>query len=130
MSEMSGLIPTLGLAVLAALVYGLLHKVSPPFALLFSMAAGVFLLVRLAAVLQGVVQGIEALAGQVNSEAFRCLLQCAGILLLTDYAGALCDEAGAESLAWCTSLAGRVLMLAALWPLLEEVCGLIWELTG
>ena len=97
---------------------------------MFSLAAGVFVLVRLVLVLQGVVEGIAALAGQVDGQAFGCLLRCAGILLLTDYACTLCDEAGAESLAWCTSLAGRVLMLAAIWPLLEEVCGLIWELTG
>lgn len=127
---MNELLPTLGLAVLAALVYGLLNKVSPAFGLLFSLAAGVFVLVRLVLVLQGVVEGIAALAGQVDGQAFGCLLRCAGILLLTDYARTLCDEAGAESLAWCTSLAGRVLMLAAIWPLLEEVCGLIWELTG
>ena len=127
---MNELLPTLGLAVLAALVYGLLRKVSPAFGLLFSLAAGVFVLVRLVLVLQGVVEGIAALAGQVDGQAFGCLLRCAGILLLTDYARTLCDEAGAESLAWCTSLAGRVLMLAAIWPLLEEVCGLIWELTG
>ena len=127
---MKELLPTLGLAVLAALVYGLLSKVSPAFGLLFSLAAGVFVLVRLVLVLQGVVEGIAALAGQVDGQAFGCLLRCAGILLLTDYARTLCDEAGAESLAWCTSFAGRVLMLAAIWPLLEEVCGLIWELTG
>lgn len=127
---MNELLPTLGLAVLAALVYGLLSKVSPAFGLLFSLAAGVFVLVRLVLVLQGVVESIAALAGQVDGQAFGCLLRCAGILLLTDYARTLCDEAGAESLAWCTSLAGRVLMLAAIWPLLEEVCGLIWELTG
>lgn len=127
---MNELLPTLGLAVLGALVYGLLSKVSPSFGLLFSLAAGVFVLVRLVLILQGVVEGIAALAGQVDGQAFGCLLRCAGILLLTDYARTLCDEAGAESLAWCTSLAGRVLMLAAIWPLLEEVCGLIWDLTG
>ena len=127
---MNELLPTLGLAVLAALVYGLLSKVSLAFGLLLSLAAGVVVLGRLVLGLQGVVEGIAALAGQVDGQAFGCLLRCAGILLLTDYARTLCDEAGAESLAWCTSLAGRVLMLAAIWPLLEEVCGLIWELTG
>ena len=58
---MNELLPTLGLAVLAALVYGLLSKVSPAFGLLFSLAAGVFVLVRLVLVLQGVVEGIAAL---------------------------------------------------------------------
>ena len=52
------------------------------------------------------------------------------MLLLTDYACAVCKEAEAEAVAWCAGFAGRVLTLAALWPLLEEVCGMIWELTG
>ena len=53
-----------------------------------------------------------------------------GIVLLTDYARALCEEAGAEALAWCTGLSGRVLALAAAWPLLEEIGQRIGSLLG
>ena len=45
----------------------------------------------------------------------------AAIVLLTDYTRTLCEEAGAESLGWCVGLAGRCLVLAAAWPLLEEI---------
>ena len=103
---MEALLPTLGLAAAAALLYGLLHRSAPAFALLL------------------------ALAGRVDGVAFTSLLRCAGVLLLTDYACAVCKEAEAETLAWCTAFAGRVLTLAALWPLLEEVCKMIWEWTG
>ena len=37
---------------------------------------------------------------------------------------------GAESLAWCTALAGRVLVLAAAWPLLEEIGQKIGSIAG
>ena len=50
--------------------------------------------------------------------------------LLTDYARTLCEEAGAEALAWCTGLSGRVLALAAAWPLLEEIGQRIGSLLG
>ena len=50
--------------------------------------------------------------------------------LLADYARALCEEAGAKSLAWCTALAGRVLVLAAAWPLLEEIGQKIGSIAG
>ena len=53
-----------------------------------------------------------------------------GIILLADYAHSLCEEAGAESLAWCTALAGRVLVLAAAWPLLEEIGQKIGSIAG
>ena len=38
--------------------------------------------------------------------------------------------AGADSLAWCTGLAGRLLVLAAAFPLLEEICQRIWGLAA
>lgn len=127
---LESLLPTLGLAAAAALLYGLLHKSNPAFALLLSLAAGVAILARLTVSLQGMIAGLAALAGRVDGVAFASLLRCVGVLLLTDYASAVCKEAEAEALAWCTGFAGRVLTLAALWPLLEEVCGMIWELTG
>lgn len=127
---MNALIPTLGLALIAALLYSFLHKTSPSFAMLLSLAAGMILLVQLASALQTLLQGITELAGRIDSESFACLLRCAGLLLLTDYTRTLCEEAGAQALAWCTGFAGRALGLAALWPLLEEVCRLIWDLAG
>lgn len=127
---MESLLPTLGLAIAAALLYGLLCRQAPAFAMLLSLAAGVVILGRLVFFLQGMIAGLTALAGRVDGVAFASLLRCAGILLLTDYACTICKEAEAEVLAWCTTFAGRVLTLAALWPLLEEVCGMIWELTG
>lgn len=127
---LDSLIPTLGLAAAAVLLYGLLRKPSPAFAMLLSLTAGLVILARLAFFLEGMVTGLTALAGRVEGIAFTSLLRCAGVLLLTDYACAVCKEAEAEALAWCTAFAGRVLTLAALWPLLEEVCEMIWELTG
>ena len=80
--------------------------------------------------MDGILAGLTALANRVEGIAFTSLLRCAGVLLLTDYACAVCREAEAEALAWCTAFAGRILTLAALWPLLEEVCEMIWKLTG
>ena len=125
---MDSLLPTLGLAIAAALLYGLLRKSAPAFALLLSLAAGLVILARLVFWMDGILAGLTALANRVEGIAFTSLLRCAGVLLLTDYACAVCREA--EALAWCTAFAGRILTLAALWPLLEEVCEMIWKLTG
>ena len=127
---LDSLLPTLGLAAAAALLYGLLRRQAPAFALLLSLAAGLAILGRLAAPLQGMVAGLAALAERAGGPAFTGLLRCAGVLLAADYACAVCKEAEAETMAWCAALAGRVLALAALWPLLEEVCGMIWEWTA
>ena len=76
--------------------------------MLLSLAAGLVILARLIFFLQGMIAGLTALAGRVEGVAFTSLLRCAGVLLLTDYACAVCKEAEAEALAWCTAFAGRV----------------------
>ena len=75
---MESLLPTLGLAVAAALLYGLLCRQAPAFAMLLSLAAGVVILGRLVFFLQGMIAGLTALAGRVDGIAFSSLLRCAG----------------------------------------------------
>ena len=113
----------LGLAVVGAVLYTLFQKSAPAFGLFVSMGAAV-----LAAEI--VLAGFERLEQRAGGDAFSCLLRCTGVILLADYARALCEEAGAESLAWCTALAGRVLVLAAAWPLLEEIGQKIGSIAG
>lgn len=120
----------LGAALVTAVLYAAVQKESPVFALLLSLAAALAILLRLGAEFKSVLEGIIAVGQKTDGQALTCLLRCTGILLLTDHARTLCEETGAQSLAWCTSLAGRCLVLAAAWPLLSEVCGRIWELTG
>lgn len=120
----------LGAAVVFAAAQLLLQKYSPSYAFLLSIGAAVFILFQLGTAVQSLLQGILAFSRRVDGEAFSCLLRCAGILLITSYARTLCEEAGADSLSWCTGLAGRLLVLAAAFPLLEEVCQKIWGLAA
>ena len=80
--------------------------------------------------MQELLRNVLAFSRRVDGTAFACLLRCAGILLLTDYARTLCEEAGADTLAWCAGFAGRCLVLAAAFPLLEEICQKIWGLAA
>lgn len=122
---------SLAIAVLAAVLYALFQKSAPTFSLLVSMAAALILLARVGSAAQSVLSGLVRLEQRAGGDdAYGCLLRCTGIVLLTDYARTLCEEAGAESLAWCASLAGRLLVLAAAWPLLEEIGQRIWSVLG
>ena len=127
---MSAAVPVLTALLLAAFAGILLQRYSPAFTLLLSLGAAVWLLLRLAQPLRGVLQAFVQLGQRTNAQAFSCLLRSAGILLLADYVRTLCEEAGAESLAWCAALAGRLLVLAAAWPLLEEIGQRIWSVLG
>ena len=118
---MSAAAAVFGLALVAALLYTVLRRSVPSYALLLSLGAALVLLVRV---------GSAFLGEQTNGAAFSCLMKSAVVLLLTDYTHTLCEEAGAESLAWCVGLAGRCLVLAAAWPLLEEILQRIGSMTG
>lgn len=127
---MNILLAVFGIALLTALLYPALKQSTPAYALLLSLAAALVLLVRVGGAFRTVLQGIARLGEQAGGEAFSCLVRAAVILLLTDYTRTLCEEAGADSLAWCAGLAGRCLVLAAAWPLLEEILQRIGSITG
>ena len=120
----------LGLAVMGAVLYTLFQKSAPTFSLLVSMAAALILLARVGSAAQSVLSGLVRLEQRAGGDAYSCLLRCTGIVLLTDYARTLCEEAGAESLAWCAALAGRFLVRGVAWPLLEEIGQRIWSVLG
>lgn len=111
----------LGLAVVGTVLYTLFQKTAPAFGLFVSMGTAVIVLWKVSTAVQTVLAGLAKLERRSGGDAFSCLLRCAGVILLADYAHSLCEESGAESLAWCTALAGRVLVLAAAWPLLEQI---------
>ena len=87
-------------------------------------------MMRVGAAFRSVLLGVARLGEQAGGTAFSCLVRSAVIFLLTDYTRTLCEEAGADSLAWCVGLAGRCLVLAAAWPLLEEILQRIGSMTG
>ena len=108
-----------GIALVAAGLYTLFQKTAPTFALLLSLGAVLVLLARIGSTISTVLMGLHQLERQAGGEAFSCLLRSTGIALLTDYTRTLCEEAGAESLAWCVGLARRCLMRAAAGPRVE-----------
>ena len=119
-----------GLALLAALLYAVLQKSVPMYALMLSLGAALVLLLRAGSAIRAVLAGVFRLEQQAGGEAFACLTRSTAIILLTDYLRILCEEAGADSLAWCVGLAGRCMVLAAAWPLLEEILQQIGSVAG
>lgn len=127
---MTPALAAVGIIVVLAVVQLLLQRSSPVYALLLSVGAASFLLLQLLPTVRALLQDLSALVRQADGQAFSCLLRCAGILLLTDYARMLCEEAGADALGWCAGLAGRCFVLAAASPLLREICQKVWGLAG
>ena len=95
----------LGLAVMGAVLYTLFQKSAPAFGLFVSMGTVVLVLWKISAAAQTVLSGLTKLEQRAGGDAFSCLLRC-------------------------TALAGRVLVLAAAWPLLEEIGQKIGSIAG
>ena len=76
---MSAAVPVLTALLLMAFAGVLLQRYSPAFALLLSLGAAVWLLLRLAQPLRGVLQAMVQLGQRTNAQAFSCLLRSAGI---------------------------------------------------
>ena len=89
----------LGAVVAFAAAQLLLRKDAPAYAFLLSVGAALFVLLQLGVAVQELLRNVLAFSRRVDGPAFACLLRCAGILLLTDYARTLCEEAGADTLA-------------------------------
>lgn len=115
------MIQLLGLSVVGAVLYALLKKESPAMAILFALALAIALLVTFSYYLQDAVAWLPVLQDSTGQEAFACLLKSAGIILCADYGRDLCKDAGSESMAGCISVMGRVMVLVAALPLLENV---------
>lgn len=127
---MSAAATVFGLALLAALLYTVLQKSVPMYALLLSLGTALVLLLRAGVAIRAVLSGVFRLEQQAGGDAFACLIRSTALILLTDYIRILCEEAGADSLAWCVGLAGRCMVLAAVWPLLEEILQQIGSMAG
>lgn len=119
-----------GIALLSAMLYGILQKDNPAYAVLLSLGAALVIMIRAGTAVRTVLSDIVRLTVQSGNTAFSCLVRSAALLILTDYARTLCEEAGASSIGWCVGLAGRCLVLAAAWPLLEEIVEKIGSIAG
>ncbi len=111
----------LALTAVAAALYALLKKELPAMSILFAVAVAVGLLAVFCSYAQQALAWLPVLQNDAGQEGFACLLKAAGIMLCADYGRDLCKDAGSESMATCIAIAGRVMVLVAALPLLENV---------
>ena len=119
----------LGAVVVFAAAQLLLRKDAPAYAFLLSVGAALFVLLQLGVAVQELLRNVLAFSRRVDGPAFACLLRCAGILLLTDYART-CAKKLVRTLGMVRRVCGPMLVLAAAFPLLEEICQKIWGLSA
>ena len=77
-----------------------------------------------------VFQWLKTMQAAPGGEIFHCVLQAAGILLVTDLGRDFCRDAGLNAAAGCLDFGGRVLVLVAIQPMLALIFQRIQFLVG
>lgn len=110
----------LGLALLSAGMVLLLRQMYSPAAALLTIVFGVMVLCTLLPTIQEYASTISAFLSSVSlSEEYGgMMLKTMGIVLLTQLSSDACQEMGAQGIACCAELCGRIALLGVAVPVL------------
>jgi stage III sporulation protein AD len=130
--ELAEVFAVLGVGIVAAALAVVLRQHRPEFALLLSLAAGIFILLRLIGFLTPVVDELRGLlsSSALPGEYMTILVKALGICFLTQIAADACKDAGETAIAAKVELAGKISVLAVSLPLFREVMVVVGRLIG
>lgn len=118
-----GMVPIIGVALLAAVLLVLLRQAKPELAVPAGIAAGVVLFLlamqQIGAVLDLVVGLLER--AQLAGRFVTTLLQMIGIAYLTEFGAQICRDAGEHALGGKVELIGKLFILVLAVPILIAV---------
>lgn len=111
-----------GVAVIAVSAAALLRSVRPELAVQVSLAAGVVILGYAISLLSGVTEELSRMAAEIGLEdgSLKAVLKVTGIAYVAQFASDVCRDAGESAVASRAELAGRILMIAAAFPLISS----------
>lgn len=119
-----------GVGVVAAALAVVLRQSRPEYAMLVSLAAGIFILYKIFGYLTPIVAEIYtilSLSG-VPLEYAEILFKALGICLLTQIACDTCKDAGENAIASKVEMTGRIAVLAVSLPLFTQVLSIVYSL--
>lgn len=118
-------------AVCAAALALVMRRLRPESAPALVMAAGALAALLILPQLAEVISGVSELAslGGVQDGYMAHLLKIGGISLLMDFAAQSCRDAGEEGLAMKVELAGRVMLIGLVLPVMRTLLSQILSLS-
>lgn len=127
---MSGALSVAAAAILAAVCALVVGKQAPEVAILLAICAGALILLYCSGALETVTAFLDRLAelGGLSPQVLSPMLKAVGIGLVTRLAADFCRDAKESALAGVVELAGTVLALAAVLPLMSAVLDLLAQL--
>lgn len=119
-----------GVGLVAAALAVVLRQTKPEYAMLVSLAAGIFIIYKIFGDLIPLVAEIDTILASsgVPSEYGTILFKALGICLLTQIACDTCKDAGESAIASKIEMAGRIAILAVSLPLFTQVLSIVHSL--
>ena len=123
-------LPFAGLGIIAALVCVMLRQLRPEYAMLLSVAAGVFILLALVPGILQIIEQIQSMTARANvpDEYIGILLKAVGICFVTQISCDTCKDAGENAISAKIEMAGKIAVLIISLPLFERVLGVVQAL--
>ena len=127
---MSDMIKVAAAAIAAAVCAVVVRKQAPELGLTLTICAGAVILLYCSGALRTVVELMDKLAqaGGLSAQAVEPVIKTAGIAIVTRLAADFCRDAKEAGLATVVELAGTVLALVAVLPLVSAVVDMLTEL--
>ena len=121
-----------GIAILSAIIAVMLKRYNAEYAVVLSIAAGLFILFAVFASVVPAVKEIGSFlkSAGLSSKYAAILLKTLGICFLTQFAADSCRDAGEDALASKTEIAGKIFIVILSLPLFEEIAKTATGLIG
>ena len=116
-----------GIAAASALTALVIRRMRPEFGAVMALTTGALLFFIALPGIAQIIDGITAFTqlGGVSAGTTATLLKITGVSLLADFAARTCRDAGEDSIAAHTELAGRILILTLALPSMRQLMDLI-----
>lgn len=122
----------IGIGIIAAALAVVLRQNQPEYALLVSLAAGLFILLKVVGQAQPVVDQIQSLLSSASLplEYSTILFKALGICFITQIACDTCKDAGETAISSKVEIAGKIAVLVVSLPLFGQVLTIVSSLIG
>lgn len=119
-----------GLGIVASLVLALLRKERSDLVIGAALVAGILLLFLILPRISSAISVFGNLASEAGLEPlyFGIILKVLAISYVADFAAAICRDAGEDLIASRVEMAGKVLILVAALPIVQEVLSVVRSL--
>lgn len=113
------------ISIICVLIIILLRKENREYAIILSLACGIFIFYMILPELNNVFVELQSISQNFNTKYITILLKIIGIAYICEFASQICMDAGENNLAAKIELSGKILIMSCSIPILNDLLDLI-----